>query len=121
MVSVQQQSFPITEARVITQATELSAQKTSPKTAQRALPITTPAPSRASDHTASRLGIMKATIDDGLAIVSSTSNVILNDLATVNDTMANPVITKLRQTYLDYAARAARPLPHRQACAQSSA
>lgn len=37
----------------------------------------------------------------------SDSNVILNDLATVNDTMANPVITKLRQTYLDYAARAA--------------
>jgi len=35
------------------------------------------------------------------------SRVILNDLATVNDTMANPVITKLRQTYLDYAARAA--------------
>ncbi len=35
------------------------------------------------------------------------SRVILNDLATVNDTMANPVITKLRQTYLDYAGRAA--------------
>lgn len=35
------------------------------------------------------------------------ATVILNDLATVNDTMANPVITKLRQTYLDYAARAA--------------
>lgn len=36
----------------------------------------------------------------------SDSQVILNDLATVNDTMANPVITKLRQTYLDYAAKA---------------
>ncbi|MBR0797169.1 polysaccharide biosynthesis tyrosine autokinase [Bradyrhizobium jicamae] len=36
----------------------------------------------------------------------SDSRVILNDLATVNDSMANPVITKLRQTYLDYAARA---------------
>ncbi len=35
------------------------------------------------------------------------SNVILNDLATVTDTMNNPVITKLRQTYLDYAARQA--------------
>src|SRR6266702_943662 len=35
------------------------------------------------------------------------SRVILNDLATVTDTMANPVITKLRQTYLDYSARAA--------------
>ncbi|MGY4606972.1 succinoglycan biosynthesis transport protein ExoP [Bradyrhizobium sp. USDA 4474] len=34
------------------------------------------------------------------------SRVILNDLATVNDSMANPVITKLRQTYLDYAAKA---------------
>jgi succinoglycan biosynthesis transport protein ExoP len=33
------------------------------------------------------------------------SKVILNDLATVTDTMNNPVITKLRQTYLDYAAR----------------
>ncbi|MDH2356828.1 Wzz/FepE/Etk N-terminal domain-containing protein [Bradyrhizobium sp. SSUT112] len=32
-------------------------------------------------------------------------NVILNDLATVTDTMQNPVITKLRQTYLDYAAK----------------
>ncbi|WP_246791341.1 polysaccharide biosynthesis tyrosine autokinase [Bradyrhizobium commune] len=37
----------------------------------------------------------------------SDSKVILNDLATVNDSMANPVINKLRQTYLDYAARAA--------------
>ncbi|MBH5369013.1 polysaccharide biosynthesis tyrosine autokinase [Bradyrhizobium glycinis] len=37
----------------------------------------------------------------------SDSQVILNDLATVNDSMANPVITKLRQTYLDYAAKAA--------------
>jgi succinoglycan biosynthesis transport protein ExoP len=37
----------------------------------------------------------------------SDSKVILNDLATVNDSMANPVITKLRQTYLDYAARSA--------------
>lgn len=36
----------------------------------------------------------------------SDPNVILNDLATVNDTMANPVITKLRGTYLDYAAKA---------------
>lgn len=36
----------------------------------------------------------------------SDPNVILNDLATVNDTMANPVITKLRQTYLDYSAKA---------------
>ncbi|MCP3460082.1 polysaccharide biosynthesis tyrosine autokinase [Bradyrhizobium sp. CCGUVB23] len=36
----------------------------------------------------------------------SDSQVILTDLATVNDTMANPVITKLRQTYLDYAAKA---------------
>jgi succinoglycan biosynthesis transport protein ExoP len=35
------------------------------------------------------------------------SNVILNDLATVSETMANPVITKLRQTYLDYAAKQA--------------
>jgi succinoglycan biosynthesis transport protein ExoP len=35
----------------------------------------------------------------------SDSRVILNDLATVTDTMANPVIVKLRQTYLDYAAR----------------
>lgn len=35
------------------------------------------------------------------------SNVILNDLATVGETMANPVITKLRQTYLDYAAKQA--------------
>lgn len=35
------------------------------------------------------------------------SKVILNDLATVTDTMNNPVITKLRQTYLDYAAREA--------------
>src|SRR6266702_2693129 len=33
------------------------------------------------------------------------SNVILNDLATVTDTMQNPVIQKLRQTYLDYAAK----------------
>ncbi|WFU70970.1 polysaccharide biosynthesis tyrosine autokinase [Bradyrhizobium sp. CB2312] len=32
-------------------------------------------------------------------------NVILNDLATVADTMQNPVIVKLRQTYLDYAAK----------------
>jgi polysaccharide biosynthesis transport protein len=37
----------------------------------------------------------------------SDSKVILNDLATVTDTMNNPVITKLRQTYLDYAARQA--------------
>lgn len=37
----------------------------------------------------------------------SDSQVILNDLATVNDSMANPVITKLRQTYLDYAGKAA--------------
>jgi succinoglycan biosynthesis transport protein ExoP len=37
----------------------------------------------------------------------SDSRVILNDLATVTDTMANPVITKLRQTYLDYAAKQA--------------
>jgi succinoglycan biosynthesis transport protein ExoP len=36
----------------------------------------------------------------------SDSQVILNDLATVNDSMANPVITKLRQTYLDYSAKA---------------
>ncbi|MET4278979.1 MULTISPECIES: polysaccharide biosynthesis tyrosine autokinase [unclassified Bradyrhizobium] len=35
------------------------------------------------------------------------SRVILNDLGAVNDSMANPVITKLRQTYLDYAGRAA--------------
>ncbi|WP_245321638.1 polysaccharide biosynthesis tyrosine autokinase [Bradyrhizobium sp. LTSPM299] len=35
------------------------------------------------------------------------AKVILNDLATVTDTMNNPVITKLRQTYLDYAAREA--------------
>jgi polysaccharide biosynthesis transport protein len=34
-------------------------------------------------------------------------NVILNDLATVTDTMQNPVIQKLRQTYLDYAAKEA--------------
>jgi polysaccharide biosynthesis transport protein len=32
-------------------------------------------------------------------------NVILNDLGTVTDTMQNPVIVKLRQTYLDYAAK----------------
>jgi succinoglycan biosynthesis transport protein ExoP len=32
-------------------------------------------------------------------------NVILNDLATVTDTMQNPVIQKLRQSYLDYAAK----------------
>jgi polysaccharide biosynthesis transport protein len=32
-------------------------------------------------------------------------NVILNELATVTDTMQNPVIVKLRQTYLDYAAK----------------
>ena len=31
--------------------------------------------------------------------------VILSDLATVTDTMQNPVIVKLRQTYLDYAAK----------------
>ena len=37
----------------------------------------------------------------------SDSRVILNDLATVTDTMINPVITKLRQTYLDYAGRQA--------------
>ena len=36
----------------------------------------------------------------------SDPQVILNDLATVNDSMANPVITKLRGTYLDYAAKA---------------
>jgi succinoglycan biosynthesis transport protein ExoP len=35
------------------------------------------------------------------------SKVILDNLATVTDTMNNPVITKLRQTYLDYAARQA--------------
>jgi len=35
------------------------------------------------------------------------SRVILNDLAAVNDSMANPIITKFRQTYLDYSARAA--------------
>ncbi|MCP3472157.1 AAA family ATPase [Bradyrhizobium sp. CCGUVB1N3] len=34
------------------------------------------------------------------------SNVILNDLATVTDTLQNPVIQKLRQSYLEYAARA---------------
>jgi polysaccharide biosynthesis transport protein len=38
---------------------------------------------------------------------SEDSKVILNDLATVSETMANPVITKLRQTYLDYAAKQA--------------
>lgn len=38
---------------------------------------------------------------------SEDSKVILNDLATVSETMANPVITKLRQTYLDYAAKEA--------------
>src|ERR1700722_12914562 len=32
-------------------------------------------------------------------------NVILNDLGTVTDTMQNPVIVKLRQTYLDYAGK----------------
>ena len=37
----------------------------------------------------------------------SDTRVILNDLATVADTMQNPVIVKLRQTYLDYAARQA--------------
>lgn len=36
---------------------------------------------------------------------SEDSKVILNDLATVSETMANPVITKLRQTYLEYAAK----------------
>ncbi len=35
----------------------------------------------------------------------SDRNVILNDLATVTDTLQNPVIQKLRQTYLDYAAK----------------
>ncbi|WP_027522699.1 polysaccharide biosynthesis tyrosine autokinase [Bradyrhizobium sp. Ec3.3] len=35
------------------------------------------------------------------------STVILNDLATVSETMANPVITKLRQTYLEYNAKQA--------------
>jgi succinoglycan biosynthesis transport protein ExoP len=38
---------------------------------------------------------------------SEDSKVILNDLATVSETMANPVITKLRQTYLEYAAKEA--------------
>jgi succinoglycan biosynthesis transport protein ExoP len=38
---------------------------------------------------------------------SEDSKVILNDLATVSETMANPVITKLRQTYLEYAAKQA--------------
>ncbi|MGY4344831.1 uncharacterized protein involved in exopolysaccharide biosynthesis [Bradyrhizobium sp. GM7.3] len=38
---------------------------------------------------------------------SDDSKVILNDLATVSETMANPVITKLRQTYLEYAAKQA--------------
>jgi succinoglycan biosynthesis transport protein ExoP len=36
---------------------------------------------------------------------SEDSKVIFNDLATVSETMANPVITKLRQTYLEYAAK----------------
>jgi succinoglycan biosynthesis transport protein ExoP len=35
----------------------------------------------------------------------SDHNVILNDLATVTDTIQNPVIVRLRQTYLDYAAK----------------
>lgn len=35
------------------------------------------------------------------------SKVILSDLATVSETMGNPVITKLRQTYLEYAAKQA--------------
>jgi succinoglycan biosynthesis transport protein ExoP len=38
---------------------------------------------------------------------SEDSKVILNDLATVSETMANPVITKLRQTYLEYSAKQA--------------
>ncbi|QQO20328.1 polysaccharide biosynthesis tyrosine autokinase [Bradyrhizobium diazoefficiens] len=38
---------------------------------------------------------------------SEDSKVILNDLATVSETMANPVITKLRQTYLEDAAKQA--------------
>jgi succinoglycan biosynthesis transport protein ExoP len=38
---------------------------------------------------------------------SEDSNVILNDLATVSETMSNPVIVKLRQTYLEYAAKVA--------------
>ena len=38
---------------------------------------------------------------------SEDSKVILNDLATVSETMANPVITKLRQTYLENAAKQA--------------
>ena len=36
---------------------------------------------------------------------SEDSKVIFNDLATVSETMANPVITKLRQTYLEYNAK----------------
>lgn len=50
----------------------------------------------------------QARLDRITAILKSDendSNVILNDLATVTDTMQNPVIQKLRQTYLDYAAR----------------
>lgn len=52
----------------------------------------------------------QARLDRITAILKSDendSNVILNDLATVTDTMQNPVIQKLRQTYLEYAARQA--------------
>jgi succinoglycan biosynthesis transport protein ExoP len=51
----------------------------------------------------------QARYDRIMAILKSDDNdrnVILNDLATVNDAMQNPVIQKLRQTYLDYAAKA---------------
>lgn len=40
-----------------------------------------------------------------LAADSNDRNVILNDLGSVTDTMQNPVIVKLRQTYLEYAAK----------------
>ena len=50
----------------------------------------------------------QARLDRITAILKSDDNdskVILNDLATVTDAMQNPVIQKLRQTYLDYAAK----------------
>jgi polysaccharide biosynthesis transport protein len=50
----------------------------------------------------------KARLERITAILKSDDNdrnVILNDLGTVTDTMQNPVIVKLRQTYLDYAAK----------------
>ena len=52
----------------------------------------------------------QAKLDRITAILNADDNdprVILNDLAAVNDSMANPIITKFRQTYLDYSGRVA--------------